>query len=678
LKGSISNILSQLNNVKNRNKNTWQALCPVHDDTNPSLTITVTDERILLRCHAGCLAEDIVEKLGLNMSDLFVNEPDREGVDKPSESNRTVEQVPQNEAGSKNKFEESDEVSTQLGCQLEEYAELKNIPERFLMEIGLSEITYSGDPAVRIPYHDTDGNEKSVRFRTALRKGEYNDNRFKWRKGSKICLYGLNRLSQYNNEEIILVEGESDTHVLWYHNEQAIGLPGAGNWNERRDAQHLDQFQTIFIVIEPDNGGDSIKEWLETSSIQERVKLIELSDYNDVSDMYVDNLDNFTEQWNELKENATPWTEIKQEKQILQQNEAWEQCKHIAKKDNILDYFYETLESLNVVGEERNAKILYLAVTSRILDKPINVAVKGPSSGGKSFIVEQVLKFFPEFAYHALSAMSERALIYSDEPLQHRMLVVYEAAGIGGEFATYLLRTLLSERRVQYSTVEKTTEGLKQRHIIREGPTGLITTTTAPSLHSENETRILSLQITDTNEQTSAIMIALAEENKEEIDFVPWHAFQRWLQMGETRVVIPYAKSLAKKIPAVAVRLRRDFGMVLRLIKAHTIIHRNLRDKNESGKIKATLEDYKVIRRLVNSTIQQEIESGVSEVIRETVEAVENYDSEGNLTVTKLAEILDIAKANIVIGDPLPEEQRLLPTVDELEDSSTVRNEIEV
>jgi hypothetical protein len=57
------------------------------------------------------------------------------------------------------------------------------------------------------------------------------------------------------------------------------------------------------------------------------------------------------------------------------------------------------------------------------------------------------------------------------------------------DFLNYLVRSLLSEGRVRYETVEKTPEGLQARLIEREGPTGLIMTTTADSLHPENETR---------------------------------------------------------------------------------------------------------------------------------------------------------------------------------------------
>lgn len=86
-----------------------------------------------------------------------------------------------------------------------------------------------------------------------------------------------------------------------------------------------------------------------------------------------------------------------------------------------------------------------------------------------------MLDFSPESAYYCLTAMSERAMVYSTEPLKHRHLVLYEAAGMG-EDASYFIRSLLSEGQVRYETVERTAGGLKARLIEREGPTGLLLT----------------------------------------------------------------------------------------------------------------------------------------------------------------------------------------------------------
>ncbi|MDB5094537.1 MAG: hypothetical protein JWO85_2638 [Candidatus Eremiobacteraeota bacterium] len=50
------------------------ARCPGHTDRAPSLSIaeSATDQRVLLRCFAGCAPETIVNALGLEVRDLFI------------------------------------------------------------------------------------------------------------------------------------------------------------------------------------------------------------------------------------------------------------------------------------------------------------------------------------------------------------------------------------------------------------------------------------------------------------------------------------------------------------------------------------------------------------------------------------------------------------------------------
>src|SRR5262249_18864862 len=52
---------------------------------------------------------------------------------------------------------------------------------------------------------------------------------------------------------------------------------------------------------------------------------------------------------------------------------------------NILERFASVITKAGLVGETNNAKILYLALTSRLFDRPLSTALKGVSSGGKSF-----------------------------------------------------------------------------------------------------------------------------------------------------------------------------------------------------------------------------------------------------------------------------------------------------
>ena len=397
---------------------------------------------------------------------------------------------------------------------------------------------------------------------------------------------------------------------------------------------------------------------------------------------------------------ATPWTAIENEVKKVAIEEAWADCRGLALSTDILTDFSRALSSLGVAGEEGTAKLIYLALVSRFLDRIISIALKGPSSGGKSFLCEQILKFFPESAYYSLTAMSERALIYSDEPMAHRFLVLFEAAGFSGEMQTYLIRSLLSEGRIRYEVVEKTPEGMKPRLIEREGPTGLLVTTTAAALHPENETRLLSLTVTDTPTQTKAVLQALANMRSDSdpgnnVDLKPWQSFQIWLQGGEHRVVIPFAKALAHLVPPVAVRLRRDFSTLLSLIASHAILHQATRKRSSDGRIVATLEDYEVVSELVRDFMGECLETTVSKTIRDTVDAVRDLCARGKASVTakELADTLKMDKssagrrakvavnkgflqnledkkgrpARLFPGDPLPENVDILPTVARLQ-----------
>jgi hypothetical protein len=541
-------------------------------------------------------------------------------------------------------------------------------------------------------YVGEEGQTPATRYRIAL-----GGDRFRWKSGDKPRLYGLNRLPAARKAgSMALVEGESDCQTLWLHGVPALGIPGANNWREDRDASHLDGIDTIYIVREPDRGGDAVMEWLSKSKIRERVEIVDLPT-KDVSALHLEDPNRFLERWNAACAAANPWSEFERAATEKEAAEAWHACADLAAKEDILAEFDAQLSELGVVGERRTAKLLYLALTSRLLGRPVSVVIKGPSSGGKSFVVESTLKFFPSDAFYALTAMSEKALAYSTEPIRHRHLVIYEAAGLDSEIGSYLIRSLLSEGRLSYETVEKTKDGMTHRRIEREGPTGLIVTTTSLKLHPENETRMLSLNVTDTREQTAAVFRALARDTESDlVDMSHWQALQTWLARRQAGVWIPYADRLADLIPPEAVRLRRDFRTLLSLIRAHAILHQQSRSRDDRDRVIAEIQDYAVVRDLVADLIAVGFDATVSPEVRETVMAVDQLLSQGDQDVpqVKLAAALALDKsavsrrvkdalragylkneeerkgrpARLVLGDPLPADLEVLPRPEALTD----------
>jgi len=72
----VMRFLGKLQGVHQAGPNQWRARCPAHKDEKASLSIKLDTDRILLHCFAGCSPEAIVNALGLELRDLFL-EPDR-------------------------------------------------------------------------------------------------------------------------------------------------------------------------------------------------------------------------------------------------------------------------------------------------------------------------------------------------------------------------------------------------------------------------------------------------------------------------------------------------------------------------------------------------------------------------------------------------------------------------
>jgi hypothetical protein len=690
----IDLILSHLKDPQKTNKG-YKAKCPNHHDKRASLTISEGDDgRVLLKCFAGCPTEEIVKAVGLKMKDLFPKKRGGRG-NKPGKTSAQLHTSGEKAKAIKDSLcstNNTPNAQVHRECTLQQYAEAKKLPVDFLRGLGLSDITYQANDALRIPYYNETGDEIAVRIRTALEKTENGDDRFKWKKGSKICLYGLNR--SYRETSRIVVEGESDCQTLWLHGFPALGIPGADNWKEDRDTPHFEGIDPIYVVIEPDAGGEAVKSWLRRSRIKGRARLISFNGFKDPSELYLNDPSHFKERFKAGLDAAIPWVDFDRVEAERIKSESWAKCSVIAESPSILDIFGAALLRCGVAGEERTAKILFLALVTRYLQRPVSIALKGPSSGGKSFLAESVLKFFPPSAYYALTSMSERSLAYSEEPLRNRFLVIYEVAGLASDLASYMLRSLLSEGCIKHETVEKTRDGFKPKLIQREGPTGVIVTTTSVRLHPENETRLISITVSDTREQTRAVLKVLAQGVEDEIDFTQWQALHEWLDHTEHRVVIPYAEQLAEMIPPIDVRLRRDFTTVLHLITSHAILHQATREKDVKGRIIATLQDYAVVRELVKDLISDGVGATAQHTIRETVEAIKKI-TEGEKPpahVAQVARLLNIDRSSatrriktaiekgylinienqkgkpnrIVLGDPLPEEQEILPLPEKL------------
>jgi hypothetical protein len=364
-------------------------------------------------------------------------------------------------------------------------------------------------------------------------------------------------------------------------------------------------------------------------------------------------------------------------------------------RPDLLDEVGSVVAAHGYAGDLALPKVIYLVLLSRLLPRPINLVILGPSSGGKTYAVSRVLLLVPEEAVYQVNGMSDRVLAYTEANLQHVVLIISEASvlqhdGIGAS----LLRSISWDGKVSYEFVEKTNEGMRVKRIEKEGPTGFITTTTK-GVEAELETRTLTLHVSDAWDVTQQILTMSADRAAGVIppppDLAPWLAAQRWLAThGDREVIIPFAPKIAPHFPNKQVRARRDFTQLLSLIETHALLCQRQRERDRAGRIIADVRDYRGIYELAASIFGAIAAGGVTATVRATVGAVATLlptGSDSTLTIQQVADALGVDKsvasrrvatavkgqwlindedrrgkpARIKLGDPLPEESPALP-----------------
>ena len=307
----------------------------------------------------------------------------------------------------------------------------------------------------------------------------------------------------------------------------------------------------------------------------------------------------------------------------------------------------KTVHELGVTGEDRIIKGTFLTAVSQVLAEPVSLVVKGTSAGGKSYSTRTTLQLFPDEDFYKVTAGSQRSLIYTDEEFSRRTIIMFEATALreiaearDGDMTAMIVRTLLSEGQIIYDVTERGDDGkMGTRRITKKGPTNLIVTTTASNLHQENETRLLSLTVDESEEQTRAVMKKTAARRNQAEPAAPpdlsqWHALFHWLKHhGEHRVYIPYADHLADNSAAAVVRMRRDFGVLLGMIEAHAVLHQATRKRDSYQRIIATAADYQAARDILAEAFAVSSGKKVKDSVRRVVTAVSGLGG-ANLDVT--------------------------------------------
>jgi hypothetical protein len=282
----------------------------------------------------------------------------------------------------------------------------------------------------------------------------------------------------------------------------------------------------------------------------------------------------------------------------------------------------DDIATLGVAGERLLVETLYLLGTSRLLKNPLAARIKGPSSSGKSYLLEQVARLFPAEAVIHATQMTPQSLFHMRPgSLRHRWIVGGERSRKDNDDtaeATRALREMISAGRLSKLMPVKVGGEIVTRVIEQDGPIAFVESTTLESVFAEDENRCVALYTDERPEQTRLIINRVADRyagvgDPQEVRRIVevHHAMQRMLCRRE--VLIPYATSIGNLIPEQRVETRRAFPHLLGMVATSCLLHQYQREQDERGRLLANEDDYRIAVRLLQEPLRRSLGDGISE-----------------------------------------------------------------
>ena len=306
---------------------------------------------------------------------------------------------------------------------------------------------------------------------------------------------------------------------------------------------------------------------------------------------------------------------------------------------HLLDEIDTDYTKLGYVRESKNKILLYLIMTSRLMDNPLHGIIISRSGAGKSLLVEITEQLCPPEDVESVSDLSANALYYfGQDDLKNKFIVIAEKEG--SESADYPLRELITRKSITKAIPMKdqVTGEIKTISITVNGPISLAETTTKGEQNPENLNRCFVIGIDESEEQTRLIH-DLQRKNytlkgylqKRDLDkIVEKHIYAQRL-LKKVLVFNPFAEALS--FPSSKLKTRRDNDKFLRLINVicflhqyqRRVKHKKLKNNETLEYIECTHADYRIAHELLSDGVLDNTLDDLPAPARKLLELIKKY-----------------------------------------------------
>jgi DNA primase len=283
------------------------------------------------------------------------------------------------------------------------------------------------------------------------------------------------------------------------------------------------------------------------------------------------------------------------------------QAQNTLNQPNLDQNLIQKLQQTGIIGEEKNALFLFLILLSHKMKRTLHAMVQGTSGSGKSHLISKIADtMYDQNKIKRFTRVTDKSFYnYGEYDLMNTGIILEDYDGLSQE-AEMAWRELQSNNKLS-SSVSQKNEQTGEIHTGEKyvfGPIASLVATTKFRIYEDNESRVFTIAIDESEAQTEKVLAYMAKKASKEITQEQEQKMQTELQnivyqLKPYQVQNPYRLELPKNVK----HRRRLTQMLHDFIEQVTILFQYQRQKSNENTLITEVQDLEIAVDLMFNSI---------------------------------------------------------------------------
>jgi DNA primase len=316
----------------------------------------------------------------------------------------------------------------------------------------------------------------------------------------------------------------------------------------------------------------------------------------------INQLEKYRKETNQTK----PQTKTRHQLRDVTQRQETEAINQL-NKSNLDQIIMDKLQQTGIIGEDKNALFLFLILLSHKMKRTLHAMVQGTSGSGKSHLISKVADtMYDQNKIKRFTRVTDKSFYnYGEYDLQNTGIILEDYDGLSEE-AEMAWRELQSNNKLS-SSVSQKNEQTGEIHTGEKyvfGPIASLVATTKFRIYEDNESRVFTIAIDESEAQTEKVLEYMAKKASKQITVEQETQIQIELQ-NIVYLLKPYQvqNSYRLELPKNVKHRRRLTQMLHDFIEQVTILYQYQRNKQNETTLITEVQDLEIAVDLMFNSI---------------------------------------------------------------------------